>query len=85
MKFAKAKNIFGEFQGAFCKTRHCEDHLFAWKGICSIRKANKTKTYLAFLGISKACDCLERNKMFIHIWNLAIQVSKGMESCLHAL
>ena len=73
MKYAEAKHIFGEYQGAFRKNRRCEDHLFALKGICSIRKSNKNKTYLAFLDISKAFDCLDRDKMFIHIWNLGIQ------------
>lgn len=71
--FAEETNIFGEGQGAFRKGRRCEDNLFALKGICSIRKSKKKKTYLAFLDVSKAFDTLNRSSLFLHIWDKGLQ------------
>ncbi len=58
MLFIESHNILGEFQGAFRKKRRCEDHIYTLKGICSIQKSRKKKTYLGFLDISKAFDKL---------------------------
>ena len=71
--YCETNNLFGEYQGAFRKGRRCEDNLFSLKGICAIRKSKKQNTYLAYLDISKAFDTLDRDKLFIHVWNKGIQ------------
>ena len=43
MKYIEDKNILGDYQGAFRKGRRCEDHIFALKGLCAIRKSKKQK------------------------------------------
>ena len=53
MGFLEDNNILGESQGAFRRDRRIEDHLFTLNGICSLRKASKLKTYMAFLDLSK--------------------------------
>ena len=73
MQYVENKNILGEYQGAFRKHRRCEDHIFSLKGICSIRKTKKKRTYLAFLDVSKAFDTVDRSRLFSHLWNSGIQ------------
>ena len=73
MDFVEHRNLLGEYQGAFRKDRRCEDNIFSLKGICTIRKSKKQKTYLAFMDISKAFDTIDRSKLFIHIWHQGIQ------------
>jgi hypothetical protein len=53
MAFLEDNNILGESQGALRRDRRIEDHLFTLNGICSLRKASKLKTYMAFLDLSK--------------------------------
>jgi exonuclease III len=73
MNFIEDKNLLGENHGAFRKGRRCEEHIFSLKGVCSIRKSAKQKTYLAFLDISKAFDTVDRDTLFHHLWNMGIQ------------
>ena len=73
MGYIEKNDIYGEFQGAFRKGRRCEDNIFSLKGILAIRKSKKQKTYLAFLDISKAYDHLDRDTMFLHLWQKGIQ------------
>ena len=73
MEFVEDKGLLGEHQGAFRKGRRCEDHLFSLKGICSIRKSKKEKTYLAYLDVSKAFDTVCRDTLFKHLWKMGIQ------------
>ena len=65
MLYIENNQIPEDIQGAFLKGRHCEDHIFTLKGICSIRKSKKQKTHLAFLDLSKAFDSVERELLFI--------------------
>ena len=71
--YAEDKDIYGEGQGAFRKGRRCEDNIFSLKGICSIRKSKKQKTYLAFIDVSKAFDTVDRCTLFHHIWQKGVQ------------
>jgi hypothetical protein len=71
--YLEENKVLGELQGAFRKGRRVEDHVFALKGICSIRKTAKCKTYLAFLDISKAFDKVDRNRIFSLLWDKGIQ------------
>jgi hypothetical protein len=73
MAYVESNDLLGDYQGAFRRGRRCEDHIFALKGICSIRRTKKQKTYLAFLDISKAFDMVDRNKLFLHMWDKGIQ------------
>lgn len=73
MEYVEDQDLLKEYQGAFRKDRRCEDHIFCLKGICSIRKSNKCKTYLGFLDISKAFDKVNRDKLFTHLWDCGIQ------------
>ena len=47
--------------------------MFSLKGVCSICKSVKQKNFLAFLDISKLFDTVNRDTIFQHIWNIAIQ------------
>ena len=73
MDYVESKNLLKEYQGAFRKDRRCEDHIFSLKGICSIRKSRKCKTYLGFLDISKAFDKVNREMLFTHLWECGVQ------------
>ena len=71
--FVEVNKLLGDYQGAFRRDRQCEDHIFSLKGICSVRKSKKNKTYLAFLDVSKAFDTVDRQMLFKHLWDLGIQ------------
>jgi hypothetical protein len=71
--YAESNNLFNEGQGAFRKNRRCEDNILSLKGICTIRKAKKQQTFLAFLDVSKAFDSLNRDVLFNHIWQKGLQ------------
>jgi hypothetical protein len=73
MDYVEDNNILGECQGAFRRGRRCEDHIFVLKGICSLRKSRKKRTYLAFLDISKAFDTVDRAMLFNTLWDRGIQ------------
>ena len=73
MAHIEENNLLSDFQGAFRKGRRVEDHVFTIKGICSLRKCKKLKTFLGFLDISKAFDTLDRQRLFQHIYNKGIQ------------
>ena len=73
MTFVEDKNLLGDTQSAFRKGRRCEDHIFTLKGICSLRKSKKLKTYLGFIDVSKAFDTVDRDTLFNHIWDNGIQ------------
>jgi hypothetical protein len=73
MAFVENHDLLGDHQGAFRKGRRCEDHIFTLKGICTIRKTKKQKTYLAFLDVSKAFDTVNRHMLFLHMWDQGIQ------------
>ncbi|MCP3928957.1 MAG: reverse transcriptase family protein, partial [Bacteroidetes bacterium] len=73
MSFLESNGKLGDLQGAFRKNRRCEDQIFNLKGICSIRKSNKKKTYLGFLDVSKAFDTVDRMSLFNHLWHTGIQ------------
>ena len=47
--------------------------VFALKGICSLRKINKLKTWLSFLDVSKAFDTVNREILFLLLWGKGIQ------------
>ena len=53
MKYLEREGILGELLGAYRKHRRLEDQVFALKGLCNIRKANKQKTWLSFLDIQR--------------------------------
>ena len=73
MKFFEKEGILGELHGAYRKHRRLEDQVFVLKGICSLRKNKKLKTWLSFLDISKAFDTVNRNKLFMLLWQKGIQ------------
>ena len=64
MEYVENNDLLGEYQGSFRKARRCEDHIFSLKGIYSIQKTKKQKTYLAFLDVSKAFDTVNRDMLF---------------------
>ena len=61
------------FLGAFRRDRRIEDHLFTLNGICSLRKASKLKTYIAFLDLSKAFDRVWREGLYYLIWKNGVE------------
>ena len=71
--FCEENNIFGDLQGAFRKGRRLENHIFALKGLCSLRKSKKKKTWLGFIDITKAFDVIDRNQLFVKMWHTGIQ------------
>ena len=71
--FCEDNDTFGDFQGAFRKNRRLENHIFALKGLCSIRKAKKKKTWLSFIDITKAFDVIDRDQLFVKLWKTGIQ------------
>ena len=73
MAHLEDKNVIGDLQGAFRKNRRVEDHIFTLKNICNIRKTKKEKTHLAFIDVSKAFDTVDRNQLFIELWDKGIR------------
>ena len=71
--YCEKNNVFGDLQGAFRKNRRLENHIFALKGLCSLRKANKKNTWLSFIDITKAFDVINRDQLFVKLWNTGIQ------------
>ena len=61
------------FLGAFRRDRRIEDHLFTLNGICSLRKASKLKTYIAFLDLLKAFDRVWREGLYYLIWKNGVE------------
>jgi hypothetical protein len=66
----ESKNILGENQGAFRKSRRLEDHLFTLQVISSLYKSSKKPLYLPFLDLSKAFDRVWREGLFALLWFL---------------
>ena len=71
--YIESNNLLGEEQGAFRKDRRTEDNLFTLHGVCSLRKAKRDKTYLAFLDLSRAFDRVWRDGLFYLLWKSGIQ------------
>ena len=65
--------ILGEAHGAFRRDRRTEDNMFTLHGICALRKSIKSKTFLAFLDLSKAFDRVWREGLFYLLWKNGIQ------------
>jgi hypothetical protein len=63
----------GEVQEAFRRDRRTEDNIVTLQGICALRKSKKSKTFLAFLDISKAFDRAWRECLFYLLWKNGIQ------------
>ena len=78
MSFLEDNNILGESQGAFRRDRRIEVHLFTLNGICSLRKASKLKTYIAFLDLSKAFDRVWREGLYYLIWKMGLRKKCGV-------
>ena len=51
--------ILTEVQGGWSGKR-CSDQWLVLRGVCEVRKREKKNSYLVFLDISKAYDCLVR-------------------------
>ena len=73
MGYLENNDILGELHGAYRRGRRLEDHIFTLKGICSMRKDDHKKTWLAFLDISKAFDTISRDRLFGNLWDLGVQ------------
>lgn len=73
MLFLEDHDILGELNGAYRRGRRLEDHIFTLKGICSLRKDDCKKTWLAFLDVSKAFDTVSRDRLFCNLWDLGVQ------------
>ena len=52
--------ILTEAQGGFRSFRRCSDQWLVFRDVCEIRKKEKNTSYLAFLDISKAYNCVWR-------------------------
>lgn len=72
MKFLEENEILGEYQGAFRKDRRVEDQIFNLMSLHAINSANKRKTYVAFLDISKCFDSIYRDGLFSELSSLGI-------------
>ena len=72
-KFCETENIFGYHQGAFRSGLRLENNIFTLKSLCSMRKNEKKKTFLCYLDISKAYDVIDRNLMFLTLWQRGIR------------
>ena len=68
MSYMEDNGILGEVPGAFRRDRRTEDNIFTLQGICAIRKSKKSKTFLAFLDLSKAFDRVLRDGLFDLLW-----------------
>ena len=73
MGYLEEYEVLGEMHGAYRKGRRLEDQYFTLKGICCLRKSKKLKTWLSFLDISKAFDTVDRDRLFIKLWEKGIQ------------
>ena len=77
MTYLEGDGVLSELHGAYRKDRRVEDQVFTLKGLCTLRKRQKLKTWLGFLDISKAFDTINRNRLFIQLWNKGIQGEVG--------
>lgn len=73
MRYLEQENILGEMHGAYRRHRRLEDQVFILKGICNLRKRQKLKTWISFLDISKAFDTVNRERLFLLLWEKGIQ------------
>ena len=62
MSFLENSAFLGELHGAYRRGRRLEDHYFTLKGLCSLRKNSKKKTWLAFWDIIKAFDTVNKTR-----------------------
>ncbi len=60
-KCAEDNNLFAYEQNGLHGKRSCEDHVFVLSSISRQRKAKRLPTYIAFIDMEKAFDCVDRN------------------------
>ena len=60
-------DILVDEQNGFRRSRSCEDHVFVLSSIIDIRKHEGKSTFTAFIDMSKAFDCINRNMLYFKL------------------
>ena len=89
--FLEDNNTQVDEQNAFRCSRSCEDHVFVLSSIIDSREHEGKSTFVAFIAMSKAFDCINRNKLYFKLlknkingnyYNAIIALYKETESCV---
>ncbi len=64
-KCIEDNNLFTDEQNGFRCKRSCEDHVFVLSFIIRQRKAKRLSTYIAFIDMEKAFDCVDKKSFII--------------------
>ncbi len=71
-KCAEDDNLFVDEQNGIRGKRSCEDHVFVLSSIIRQRKAKLLPTYIAFIDMEKAFDCVDRNLLLYKLLSLGV-------------
>ncbi len=64
--------MFADEQNGFRGKRSCEDHVFVLSFIIRQMKAKRCATYIAFINMEKAFDCVDRNLLLYKLLSLGV-------------
>ena len=65
--FLEENNILVEEQNGFRKSRSCEDHIYVLSSLIECKKAQNQNVFAAFIDMSKAFDCINRNLLYFKL------------------
>ncbi len=82
-KCAEDNNLFADEQIGFRGKRSCEDHVLVLSSIIRQRKAKRLPTYIAFIDMEKAFDCVDRNLLLCKL--LSLGVGGKMYNCFRSI
>ena len=80
VKFCENNMLFAEEQNGFRQKRSCDDHSFVLTSIIRNRKHSNEPTFVGFIDLRKAFDCVDRNLLFYKL--LKNGISGRMYNCL---
>ena len=89
--FLEDNNTLADEQNGFRCSRSCEDHVFLLSSIIDSQKHEGKSTFAAFIDISKAFDCINRNMLYLKLlknkvngnfYNAIVALYKETELCV---
>lgn len=73
VRYGEVNNIFVEEQNGFRSGRSCDDHNFVLCTIIRQRKLCRKPTFVGFIDLKKAFDCVDRNMLLYKLLTIGIR------------
>ena len=73
VKYGEVNKIFAEEQNGFRSGRSCDDHNFVLCTIIRQRKLSLKPTFVGFIDLKKAFDCVDRNMLLYKLLKIGVK------------